>query len=340
MAKFLRVLENRARNARPSTERRAAFAADHLEVRMFNVGRGEAILVVFPNNRAWLVDGGSTNSQNRSDLLADRLLGYLGQEGLTLDALVLSHGHIDHAGAASPLLERQPRPSVLASPLTIYRSGDAWSPSPDGRPIWLKKLADAIDGAGQTVEVVALRDQHRAIPISDGVEAHLFAGSSDGPYTSILVQLRYRQARLLFTGDTHCDYEMEVLDMIGQQHFRADVLKVTHHGSSSGTAATGISAIRPGIALASTADHGGHTLEADTLARLGGRPGPDRRIYETVVDGDIILRTDGGEYRGGVLYQVECERPGRFAVDLEADHLLSLDEVDAKRAATNDPDCL
>ena len=39
---FLKILDNEARNARPSTARRAAFAASHLEVRMFNVDHGEA----------------------------------------------------------------------------------------------------------------------------------------------------------------------------------------------------------------------------------------------------------------------------------------------------------
>jgi len=93
---------------------------------------------------------------------------------------------------------------------------------------------------------------------------------------------------------------------------------VTHHESSSGTARTIVEAAKPGIALASTADESGHTLEGDTLGRLGGRPGP-RAIFETLVDGDIILRTDGAEYRGGVLYEVAFETPGRFAEALGAE---------------------
>lgn len=49
---FLRVLDDEARNARPSAARRAAFASSHLEVRMFNVGHGEAILIVFDDSQA------------------------------------------------------------------------------------------------------------------------------------------------------------------------------------------------------------------------------------------------------------------------------------------------
>ncbi len=47
--KFLKILEGKARNARPKTGRKNKFAKSHLEVRMFNVGEGEAILLVFPN---------------------------------------------------------------------------------------------------------------------------------------------------------------------------------------------------------------------------------------------------------------------------------------------------
>ena len=45
---FLKLTESRAQTAHPTAPRRAAFANALLEVRMFNVGDGEAILVAFP----------------------------------------------------------------------------------------------------------------------------------------------------------------------------------------------------------------------------------------------------------------------------------------------------
>lgn len=178
--------------------------------------------------------------------------------------------------------------------------------------------------------------------ISGGVTAHLFAGSGDGPYTSIFVQIRYRDASLLFTGDAHCEYEMELLEAFGDQDFRANMLKVTHHGSSSGTATRVINAIRPGIAIASTGHDSG---QRDTLDRLGGHsglPGPGARdvrsVFETVVDGDIILRTDGRPYLGGLLYQVEFNSPGQFANDLGA-NIMSLEDVNDERTISPHQAC-
>ncbi len=260
MAGFLRVLEDEAHNARPSSQRQLEFDQSPLEVRMFNVGAGEAILLVFPGNRAWLIDGGATNSPDHNEILGQGLVDYLSERHLALEAFVPSHPHVDHVGGVATILDRGG--AVLAPSMTIYQSDD---PTWDLDRAWLNDLRAKIAALGSQVQVLRLRDAHREVMIADEVRAHLFAESGDGAYTSIFLDLRFRGARLLFTGDAHCPYEKELLDRFGEEDFRADVL---------------------------------------TLTRLGGRPGP-RVVYETLVDGDIILQTDGGDYRGGILYQVE-----------------------------------
>ena len=328
---FLRVLEDRTRNARPGKARRTEFEASHLEVRMFNIGHGEAILLIFDDGRAWLMDCG-TNSQPRNKRLGEHIIDYLEERDLVLDTVLSSHPHFDHAGAVETILDSSS--SHIASPVSIYRSDvDEWR-STSG---WRSRYQEAVTARGDGVTETALRDAHREVSISDGVDAHLFVGSGEGYYTSLFAQIRYRDARLLFTGDADCGYEIELLNAFGEEDFRANVLKVTHHGSSSGTAKQVLKRIRPGIAIASTGDDEGHRLEQDTLARLGSRPGP-RRVFETVVDGDIILQTDGRPYRGGVLYRVDFEAPGRFAEDLGGE-ILSLQTVNLTRTPGDCPEC-
>ena len=108
---FLRVLENEAQNARPNAARRAELADAHLELRMFNVGHGESILISFEDGRAWLVDSG-VNSWPRNELLGQRLVDFLEARGLTLEAIVPSHPHFDPAGrpraSATAVEECQP----------------------------------------------------------------------------------------------------------------------------------------------------------------------------------------------------------------------------------------
>ncbi len=302
---YVRVLRDKVQNARPNSKRRKSFDKDHLEVRMFNVGLGEVVLVSFPGGSAWLVEAGCNSSKRNKDL-AGELLAYLKSNGLTLDTFVLSHAHSDHAGAVATILTTPS--SHVDSQVTIYRSDlHLWNSSKG----WRKQLQDAIANALMTVHLVEWNHGHREVPISDDVSAHLFVGTGGSVYTSMYLQLRFHQARLLFTGDTHCPYESKLLDEFGDEDFRADVLKVTHHGSSNGTAAEVVRSIQPGIAIASTGSDEDHTLELDTIKRLGGLNGP-RKIYETLLAGDIILRTDGGEYREGVLYDIDFDKPGVF----------------------------
>jgi hypothetical protein len=87
---YLRALENEARLARPSSQRKKAFEHSSLEVRMFNVGHGEVILVIFPDDRTWLIDGGSSNSPGVNSTLGQRLINYLEARVLVLEAFVPS----------------------------------------------------------------------------------------------------------------------------------------------------------------------------------------------------------------------------------------------------------
>ncbi len=326
---WIRALEDEARSARPGIARQSSFAASNLEVRMFSVGEGEAILVVFPGGRTWLIDGGTTNSLSPNERLGQLLVGHLEARGLTLEACVASHPHVDHAGALATILTS--RSQALAPTVTVYRADVAWT----GTAAWLKRYQQAVSSRGSAVKEVKLSDAHREVPIADWVTAHLFAGSGDGPYTSLFMQLRYGAARLLFTGDAHCAYELELLKAFGAADFRADMLKITHHGSSSGTAGRVVEAVKPAFAIASTADEGGHRLEADTLERVLG-PASKRRAFETLVDGDIAVRTDGQPYGGGLLYQLEFTSPGEFAGELGAE-VMPADQIQRQRS--DDRDC-
>lgn len=326
---WIQALENETRGARPRAERRSSFEASCVELRMFNVGHGEAMLVIFPGARAWLLDGGNTNNRTPNERLGQLLVRYLEDRKLTLEACVASHPHVDHVGALETILTSGS--TALAPTVTVYRGEDAWNA--DRR--WLDRYHQMIADLGPAVQEVILRDAHRQVTIADGVVAHLFAGSRDGPYTSLFMQLRYRSARLLFTGDAYCAYEVELLDAFGHLDFRADMLKITHHGSSSGTARRAVDAARPAFAIASTGDDAGHRLEADTLERvLGSRQ--KRRVFETLVRGDIVVRTDGEPYRRGILYQLEFNSPGQFAAEMHAE---VTDEDQIERGRSDHTDC-
>ncbi len=96
---------------------------------------------------------------------------------------------------------------------------------------------------------------------------------------------------------------------------RVHVLKVTHHGSSSGTSPNLIQTLLPEIAFASTDKSPTHRLEDDVRATLH-----DAAIYTTHdksrpkhKEKDIIIRTDGRERMiagtRGVMFEVWRRQP-------------------------------
>lgn len=116
--------------------------------------------------------------------------------------------------------------------------------------------------------------------------------------------MAYGKANLPFTGDSNCDYENQLLDRFdlagATDVFSAHVLKVTHHGSQNGTGRRFGARVNPGLAFASTNEDGDHRWENVSRNRL-----PEGCLMlETWERGDIVIETNGGAYRGGVLFRV------------------------------------
>ncbi len=168
---YYQVLSDEARVVHPSPARKNAFAAHHLEIRMFHGGHGECILVVFPDNNCWLVDCGEGTGNRSNETLAANVVAYLQNSGLHLNAIIPTHPHSDHAKAFTTILA-DPSPNITR-PLTIYRSNDpGWS---DPKKKWLVpyRIAAASGGVDNVLE-----DESIPVPnLPSDISAQLFAGS-------------------------------------------------------------------------------------------------------------------------------------------------------------------
>ena len=114
---YLRVVPNKSIRVNPSQARRKKVAAG-LQLRMFHVGAGECILLVFPNKDAWLVDCGRTTSKKNNEKLADDLIEYLENNTLFLKVIIASHPHSDHARAITTLLSL--KTNSIANPIRSF----------------------------------------------------------------------------------------------------------------------------------------------------------------------------------------------------------------------------
>jgi len=246
-----------------------------LHVYFLNVGQGDAILVMAPDGRQILVDGGPSPTA-----LLNELGAVLPFWDRTLDLVVLTHPDGDHITGLIPMLDRYRVVRVLDVP-----QSDA---APEAVP-WLERL--------QTYGVP--RDYARRgmrVPVGEMLFTVLHPGpepltgtASDDNNNAIVLRLDYGRFSVLLSGDAEREAE-EALIAAGLP-LRADVLKVGHHGSNSSTSAAFIAAVQPQLAVISVGQENpfGHPHPA-VLARLAGI-----QVLRTDRHGRIEVISDGAQ---------------------------------------------
>ncbi|MGQ9765966.1 MAG: ComEC/Rec2 family competence protein [Anaerolineae bacterium] len=244
-----------------------------LHVYFLDVGQGDAILIVAPDGRQVLVDGGPSPTA-----LLNELGAVLPFWDRSLDLVVLTHPDGDHITGLIPLLDRYRVAQVLDVP-----QSDA---APEAVP-WLERLQ-----ARGIARVYALRGMR--LLVGDLLISVLHPGpepltgtASDDNNNAIVLRLDFGRFSVLLTGDAEREAE-EALIAAGLP-LHADVLKVGHHGSNGSTSAAFIAAVQPRLAVISVGQGNpfGHPHPA-VLERLAGI-----EIRRTDQHGRIEVASDG-----------------------------------------------
>ena len=258
-----------------------------MQVHFIDVGQGDATLVITPHGRSILVDaGGSLGVQNTFDIGERVVVPYLRHYGVnTLDWLILTHNHQDHAGGAGAVAE-----FIGARQVLLHQEGAEKSTA-------ILQLKHAMQGKNLR-EADSVKEIHL-----DGVTVTLYqAGekqtdentkskggrSSSENGRSTVARIEYGRHSFLLTGDLEGDSETR----IGKNDMRpSTVLKVGHHGSRKSTRSTFLERVGPQYAVISVgADNRFGHPAPETLHRLQEWP---VSIYRTDRDGAVVFRSDG-----------------------------------------------
>jgi len=241
-----------------------------LSVLFIDVGQADSALIYLSTGETMLIDAGESSE-------ADAIREELDERRITdIDILVATHPHADHIGGMRTLIEN-------------YDIGQVLMPDMEAKSAVYKKLMDAISSRGiPVVEAYAGYEftlgSARCTVVSPDADA-----DKDANNESVVIFLDFYDSEFLFTGDMEKWAENEVLD--AHYYVDADVLKVAHHGSSTGSSQAFLDAVTPEYAVISCGRDNkyGHPHQ-ETLARLKAA---GAEIYRTDEVGDILFSSNG-----------------------------------------------
>jgi competence protein ComEC len=255
-----------------------------LEMSVIDVGQGDSILLVFPDGRRMLMDGGGIpafgrETRSQLDTGEDVVAPYLWERGMRgIDIVALSHAHDDHVGGL---------PALVAD----FHPRELWTGATPDSAGW-RKLRD--EAARDGVKIVPLEAPRHfdfgqtSIDVLAPLAGYV---PNDTPKNndSLVLRIRYGVRSFLLTGDVEKPIEYRLLDENEIQP--VDVLKVAHHGSRTSSTASFLDAANPAFAIISvgTDNSYGHP-NRDVLERLNEH---HTEVFRTDLNGLVTVRTDG-----------------------------------------------
>lgn len=246
-----------------------------LTIYFIDVGQGDSTLIVTPNHKTILIDGGGTEFESDFDIGKQTLLPeILGQRITKIDYLLISHFDSDHATGVAQILGKIDVSSIILTRQLeendIYRHILSIAKEKKIKLIYVKE-GDVLKIGGIKISIIHPENK---LMINNPMNNN-----------SIVCKVEYNSFSMLLTGDI----EMEAEELILRKNInlKADVLKVAHHGSKTSTTGEFLKAINPKVALIGVGKNNnfGHPSN-EVIQRLKEN---GTRIYRTDENGEISI---------------------------------------------------
>lgn len=226
----------------------------------FSVGEADAALLR-DGNTVVLIDTGEDGQS---------VSGYLHQQRLDVDMLVLTHLHLDHAGGLRALLDDGIPVDVCYLPV-----GAALAEDVDEEAV---SLVDELAATGTEIRTLSRGD---TVALPSGTlhclwpSAEALRPLDDANHTSLTLLADIGGVTMLLTGDLTSRYETYAAHP-------ADILKAAHHGSAGSTSEAFLAEVDPRVVILSC----GKEARRESLAKRTG----EIPLYDTNSCGAVTIR--------------------------------------------------
>jgi len=267
-----------------------AQTSTNVTIKFIDVGQGEAILIALPEKTV-LIDAGPTGSAPK----IAQVLQELGRN--KIDYLVATHPDEDHIGG-------------MADVISNTQIGTIYAPNKTNNTATYRKFLTAIQNNNLQI---TLAEAGTIIDQTDSYKLEILWPKKDANFPdtndySIIIKLTVGAKTFLFTGDAPTS---AILD---SNPGHIDVLKLSHHGSRTGTTEQLVRKLSPTYAVLSYAldNSYGHPMQSV----LNALRKHSVEVWGTGANGTITITCDGtnidisGEKPGTVVAPTSQDKSG------------------------------
>ena len=264
-----------------------AQSSTNVTIKFIDVGQGEAILIALPE-KTMLIDAGPTGSAPK----ITQVLQELGRN--KIDYLVATHPDEDHIGG-------------MADVISSTQIGTIYAPNKTNNTATYRKFLTAIQNNNLQI---TLAEAGTIIDQTDSYKLEILWPKKDANFPdtndySIIIKLTVGNKTFLFTGDAPTS---TILD---SNPGHIDVLKLSHHGSRTGTTEQLVRKLSPTYAVLSYAvdNSYGHPMQSV----LNALHKHSVEVWGTGANGTITITCDGTNI------DISSEKPGTVVAPTSQD---------------------
>jgi len=247
----------------------------NLKIYFFDVGQGDASLIVTPTGENILLDGGPDNT------LSSKIGAVLPFYERTIDLLIITHSHDDHYLGLLGLLKRYRFKRVLVPSCSSGRLYD--------------DFISELKNSGAEIIRPAVNERFfftaTALTILSGEVSEDTCARQGLNASSIVARLVYGKTSVLLMGDLEIPGEEILLNQKPLSRLRAQILKIGHHGSTTSSGEDFLKTVNPQNAIISVGS--GNTFGHPSLRILWRLQHLQINIFRTDLLGDILFVSDG-----------------------------------------------